>query len=332
MATKQSANYDLTLQDNDEFIEIETTAENFKKLDEIIKGLEDEIDGNTEKITNLSNNGYAHPTYPTRASGLYKITVDSSGHVSGAEKVTKSDITNLGIPSVNTVYTHPAYTSRTSGLYKITVDGSGHVSGVTAVTKADITALGIKNYGLATENSTGLLSATDKAKLDKIEAEANKTIVDDAETIERFESIEGIKKSTNPISTRMAIALAEKNNPGEVLFEGEMGDSVFPDTYGDPTNNTVKNIDKYKIVLVTIDDTDIIGTITKDSGVYGILASVEIIVDSSSSTENTLWLYSAMVQTDTTGKVKTAVARKREAKSSTVSTAPKKLTKIIGLF
>ena len=119
-------------------------------------------------------NNYTHPSYSAKASGLYKVTVDATGHVSAATAVTKSDITALGIPGqdTNTTYTpatddadglmsaedkakldgiasgannyvHPSYTAKTSGLYKITVDGMGHVSAVASVTKSDITALGI---------------------------------------------------------------------------------------------------------------------------------------------------------------------------------------------
>ena len=43
-------------------------------------------------------NNYTHPGYTAQASGLYKVTVDSTGHVSAATAVTKSDITALGIP------------------------------------------------------------------------------------------------------------------------------------------------------------------------------------------------------------------------------------------
>ena len=52
-------------------------------------------------------NKYTHPSYTTRSSGLYKITVDATGHVSGATAVTKSDIVALGIPAqdTNTTYT-----------------------------------------------------------------------------------------------------------------------------------------------------------------------------------------------------------------------------------
>ena len=117
-------------------------------------------------------NNYTHPGYTAQASGLYKVTVDSTGHVSAAAAVDKSDITALGIPESDTTYsaattsaeglmsaadktkldgvtagankyTHPSYTARASGLYKVTVDSTGHVSAATAVTKSDITALGI---------------------------------------------------------------------------------------------------------------------------------------------------------------------------------------------
>ena len=88
-------------------------------------------------------NKYTHPRYTARASGLYKVTVDGTGHVSAAAAVDKSDITALGVPAQDTTYTHPSYTARASGLYKVTVDSTGHVSAVAAVDKSDITALGV---------------------------------------------------------------------------------------------------------------------------------------------------------------------------------------------
>ena len=152
-------------------------------------------------------NNYTHPSYTARASGLYKVTVDGTGHVSAATAVAKSDITALGIPESDTTYsaattsaeglmsavdktkldgvtagankyTHPSYTARASRLYKVTVDGTGHVSAATAVTKSDITALGIPEsdttYSAATTSAEGLMSAADKTKLDGVTAGANK--------------------------------------------------------------------------------------------------------------------------------------------------------------
>ena len=47
---------------------------------------------------------YTHPTYTSKANGLYKITVDNTGHVSGTNSVSKADITALGIPAQDTTY------------------------------------------------------------------------------------------------------------------------------------------------------------------------------------------------------------------------------------
>ncbi len=65
-----------------------------------------------EKLASLNN--YTHPAYTQQASGLYKVTVDATGHVSAVEAVTKEDITGLGIPAQDTTYA-PA-TSEANGL------------------------------------------------------------------------------------------------------------------------------------------------------------------------------------------------------------------------
>ena len=88
-------------------------------------------------------------------------------------RMSKTDKAKLdGIASGANKYTHPSYTSKTSGLYKITVDSTGHVSATTAVTKSDITSLGIPaqdtTYSVATTSKNGLMSSTDKSKLNGI--------------------------------------------------------------------------------------------------------------------------------------------------------------------
>lgn len=55
-----------------------------------------------QKLGGLEN--YTHPTHTPHESGLYKVTVDSLGHVTGAEAVKKTDITDLGIPGQDTTY------------------------------------------------------------------------------------------------------------------------------------------------------------------------------------------------------------------------------------
>lgn len=57
---------------------------------------------------------YSHPSHQAQDSGLYKITVDGSGHVTAVTAVTKQDITDLGIPAQDTTYS--TATSSKAGL------------------------------------------------------------------------------------------------------------------------------------------------------------------------------------------------------------------------
>lgn len=49
-------------------------------------------------------NFYEHPVHTSYSSALYKVTVDESGHVSGATLAEKEDIVALGIPAQDTTY------------------------------------------------------------------------------------------------------------------------------------------------------------------------------------------------------------------------------------
>lgn len=86
-------------------------------------------------------NKYVHPGYTAQDSGLYKITVDATGHVSAVTAVAKGDITALGIPSTNTTYNDA--TQGTHGLMstadKKKLDGFGAAN--TYALKSDITAM-----------------------------------------------------------------------------------------------------------------------------------------------------------------------------------------------
>ena len=81
-------------------------------------------------------NKYIHPSYTAPAAGLYKVTVDASGHVSATTAVAKSDITALGIPSTNTTYS--AATQSANGLMsaadKKKLDGFGAASSYATMT------------------------------------------------------------------------------------------------------------------------------------------------------------------------------------------------------
>lgn len=75
-------------------------------------------------------NKYIHPSYTAAAAGLYKVTVDASGHVSATTAVAKADITGLGIPAQDTTY--GAVTQSANGLMsaadKKKLDGFGSAS------------------------------------------------------------------------------------------------------------------------------------------------------------------------------------------------------------
>ncbi len=57
-----------------------------------------------DKLAGLEN--YTHPNYTAHAKGFYKVANDGKGHVTDAGKVTKKDITDLGIPDKDTNTTY----------------------------------------------------------------------------------------------------------------------------------------------------------------------------------------------------------------------------------
>lgn len=87
----------------------DTTVDLSGKVDKVAgKGLStnDYTTADKTKLAGIAEgaNEYVHPSHTAATSGLYKITVDALGHVIAVTKVTKEDITGLGIPSTNTTY------------------------------------------------------------------------------------------------------------------------------------------------------------------------------------------------------------------------------------
>lgn len=129
------------------------------------------------KINGSDVTVYTHPAYTPKTAGLYKITVDATGHVSAVAAVEKADITALGIPGSG--YTHPTHTAHAAGIYKITVDSLGHISAATAAAKGDLTGI-IGNFGAASASaagSTGLVPAPAKGDQTKFLRADGKWIV-----------------------------------------------------------------------------------------------------------------------------------------------------------
>lgn len=119
---------------------------------------------------------YTHPSYSSRSSGLYKITVDATGHVSAVTSVAKADITALGIPTQDTTYSAmgaaTASTDGKSGLVPAPLAGASNrylrSDGTWAVPPDTNTT-----YTTATTSASGLMSSADKTKLNGIATGAN---------------------------------------------------------------------------------------------------------------------------------------------------------------
>ena len=184
---------------------------------------------------------YTHPTYDSKASGLYKITVDPTGHVSATTVVQKSDITNLGIPAQDTTYTLDSFGINASATELNYVDGvtsgiQGQLdSKVSAtrkinnkpltsditITAADIGALTesdvatvkseVKNY--TDQQIANLLNNSTEA-VDSI-YELRDAMEDNADAIESLVAISGNKANASDLTEHVN----NKNNPHNVTKE-----------------------------------------------------------------------------------------------------------------
>lgn len=83
------------------------------------------ISGDTLTLTKgATYNNYVHPagSAPSKASGFYKFSTDSTSHVASVAAVTKADITALGIPAQNTNTTY-TFANGSAGNFTVTPSG-----------------------------------------------------------------------------------------------------------------------------------------------------------------------------------------------------------------
>lgn len=137
---------------------------------------------------------YTHPSYTPHSEGLYKITVDGNGHVSGAVTMTKNDITALGIPAQDTTYSAGSGLSlsgttinHTSSITAGTAGSSSSTSGTNTISipyvtyndTGHVTAAGTRTHTIneATTSTPGLMSSSDKTKMDRLESYTTATTV-----------------------------------------------------------------------------------------------------------------------------------------------------------
>lgn len=119
-------------------------------------------------------NNYVHPagSAPSKASGFYKFSTDSTSHVASVTAVTKADITALGIPAQNTNTTY-TFANGSAGNFTVTPSGGsaqtvsvgkpanagnadtvGGISPSAFVKKAGDTMTGNLNF----DNNTGIIT------------------------------------------------------------------------------------------------------------------------------------------------------------------------------
>lgn len=133
------------------------------------------ISGDTLTLTKgATYNNYVHPagSAPSKASGFYKFSTDSTSHVASVTVVTKADITALGIPAQNTNTTY-TFANGSAGNFTVTPSGGsaqtvsvgkpanagnadtvGGISPSAFVKKAGDTMTGNLNF----DNNTGIIT------------------------------------------------------------------------------------------------------------------------------------------------------------------------------
>ena len=134
---------------------------NETKVDKLVgKGLStnDYTTAEKNKLATIAEgaNKYVHPVYNKQPSGLYKIAVDLTGHVSGVWPVSKDDIVALGIPAQDTVYELPRASDTEIGGVKIDSDyttGSNDVAASTSALKTVYESLLARIEALEAQNS-----------------------------------------------------------------------------------------------------------------------------------------------------------------------------------
>ena len=120
------------------------------------------INGHTVSIDVPSNakftdTVYTHPTYTSKSSGLYKITVDGTGHVSATAAVTASDLPShthdnyLGAAKIGNYWgmTYPDGTATGTSWVRTTRSGIIPYAANTDATDGNVTSLGTSTWTFA---------------------------------------------------------------------------------------------------------------------------------------------------------------------------------------
>lgn len=173
-------------------------------------------------------NKYTHPSYTSRTSGLYKVTVDSTGHVSGATAVAKSDITALGIPAQDTTY---GAAGSSLGLVK---------SGGDVTISAGVITVNDDSHAHTIANIDGLQTALN-----------GKSPTTHTHNYAGSSSAGGAANSANKLTTARTITLSGDAS-GSVSFDGSGNVTLPVAIVDDSHNHIISNIDGLQDALDNI--------------------------------------------------------------------------------
>lgn len=207
---------------------------------------------------------YTHPNYTAKTNGLYKITVDNTGHVSGTKSVSKADITALGIPAQDTTYSEAGTSlglvksggdvTITSGVITVNDDSHNHIIGNIDNLQATLDSKVDKVEG------SRLITASEASKLEslvigeggQIEI-SGKVNADNVEGLDeklntKVDKINGKGLSTNDYTTEEKEKLAGI----ETGANKTIVDSALSSTSANPVQNKIINT-KFDSIQADID-------------------------------------------------------------------------------
>lgn len=184
---------------------------------------------------------YTHPTHTAYTSGLYKITINSLGHVTAATSVTKNDIVSLGIPGSIPIATASSIGGIKSG-GDITVSSTGTIT-INASTKLRSTVKignanfdGSKNITLSEMGVINPIEIT-KVEFDNLKASGQLNMSAYYNIIDDFDAVGIINDTTSSAnqvfsSQKTEAVYAKKSTIVDtVLSASDWTGSVAPFTY-----------------------------------------------------------------------------------------------------
>ena len=208
-----------------------------------------------DKLSTIEANAnfYEHPTHASYSSGLYKVAVDGSGHVSGATLVEKEDIVALGIPAQDTIYDDSDLIDRIDDIANDINTTNEELGGV---------AQELKDY--KTTNNEAVSTNASAIESNKTAIEA---IQDDYLTSTDKDQLEDEIEKVSEKATANASAIEKLNGEGEGSvkqsidnafndFAAKVSDDKVVNTYKELIDYAAEHGSEFTTLVGTVDSID----------------------------------------------------------------------------